>query len=286
MSTGTINSESDTEYDDVEVQVEAEIGDSPAAAETQPIDALKWYEIVEVPEVGFKAFCRLPNDFQHKDIREKAMAAKARRRRQLKHPETDAYEILEADLDLLSEDGGKEAIITELLTVDSIHDRNQAVLDLTEEEEWEHIRQDQERFRSIVGMAEEDRPEDEFKEVTEHLRQYGEAIQVRMEEIAKPRREALEARDHSDLVDMVRERRIDSDSRRAFMDAYSFWQMLAGTLALPDDFDPENLGKSMPSKRYFTEDGLRGADPTIVSTLTETFERLEGNLASLTSGNS
>src|SRR5262245_8571172 len=42
----------------------------------------------------FHAWCRLPNQFQHQDIRERALAAKARRIRQLRDPATDGYDVL------------------------------------------------------------------------------------------------------------------------------------------------------------------------------------------------
>jgi hypothetical protein len=46
----------------------------------------------------FHAWCRLPNQLQHEDIRERALAAKARRIRQMRDPEADAHEILELDM--------------------------------------------------------------------------------------------------------------------------------------------------------------------------------------------
>jgi hypothetical protein len=190
--------------EDVSAEAAMAVGGKADAATTDATEALRWFEIVEVEEVGFKAFCRLPNDFQHREIRQKAQAAKGRRLRQLRHADTDAHEALEADLDeLLEREDAKEAMVGELLAEKFFEDRREAILDCQERDEFEHIEHDQKRYLELESKPDE-RSDDEWKEILDHLAEYGQAIQARQEEIQKPRRESLEALDEPTLIDMVR----------------------------------------------------------------------------------
>jgi hypothetical protein len=273
----------------VELQVSTDVGDSPPAGATQGVEAIQWFQVVRVETVGFEAFVRLPNDYQHRDIREKALAAKGRRIRQLKHPETDANVVLESELDAVAEgEGGKEAIIGELLAETYYRDRDDAALDVQEDEKWENIRQDQERWSTLSTTSVDDRSADEWRELTEHIAAYAKAIEERLDAIQKPRRELLEALDLNELVDKARDRRIEAESRRVFNDTYSFFQTYFCTLKLPEGFDPERITPdTMPRQRYFSsEQDLREYDSRVVAELREAFDVLENALANLTVGNS
>lgn len=274
----------------VAAEVDVEIGSAPAAAQTNPDEAIRWFEIAELEAAGFHAFCRLPNDFQHKDIREKAMAAKARKRRQLRHPDTDAYDALEGDMEQIAEGGeaARQNLVFELLMLDVHRDRTRAVAELAEDEEWQHTRQDQERFRSLSEMDEGERNEDEWQEIIEHLGKYAEAVNAKVAELQEPRKQALEGLDLPDLIDKVRDMRVDAEARRAFNDTYAFWQMYVGTLKIPANFDPDEItSETLPRERMFaTEADLRDADSLVVSCLQSVFDELEGGLSTLTSGNS
>jgi hypothetical protein len=94
--------------------------------------------------------------------------------------------------------------------------------------------------------------------------------------------------DVNELVDKVRERRIDTEGRRAFNDTYAFWQTYVGTLEIPEGFDPDHITRpTMPRVRVFKDESeLREIDPLIGVRLAEAFERLENALMSLTAGNS
>jgi len=244
---------------------------------------------VEVPQAGFRAFVRLPNDYQHKDIREKAMAAKARRIRALRNVSTDAWEVMEFELTTASEaEGAAENFAHELLLKDLDRDRYEAIQTLNEREEFAHIRQDQERFRELQRMTEDERPAEEWKELVEHLAGYAREIEQEIEEMWKPRKEALLGLGLDGLLEKVRERRIDDEGRRAFRDTYTFWQTYVGTLEIPEGFDPKNITpETMPRKRLFKDESeLRDIDPLIGTELAMAFELLESSLATLTAGNS
>jgi hypothetical protein len=271
-------------------QVDASVGDQPATAEEPVTAALKWYEIVDLPEVGFKAFCRLPNDYQHKDIREKAMAAKARRIRQLKSADSDAFEVLEADLDRIHDtEGAVDNIAHELVMEQFPQDRQQAWLDVADEEEYANLQQDQERFRELEAMDEDKRPGDEWQELVDHLSGFSRKVDARLQEIQKPRLESLVNLGLDGLIERLREKRIQADAARVFMDTYSFWQMFTGTLAVPEGFDPEHIDfDTMPRQKLFKKpEDLREADPYVVSHLQGVFDGLEGALTVMASeGNS
>jgi hypothetical protein len=63
----------------------------------------------------FHAWVRLPNPYQRKDILEKARAARARRMRTLRDPDSDARAIIEDDLAAIRESGAKDILIDEMI---------------------------------------------------------------------------------------------------------------------------------------------------------------------------
>lgn len=269
--------------------VETTIGDTPAAATTDTTEALRWFEIVEVPEADFRAFVRLPNDYQHKDIREKAMAAKARRIRALRNVNTDAWEVLDFEMSAIAAaEGAVDNLVFELLMDRDDRDRYDAINTLNERDEYQLIRQDQERFRELQTMLSDQRPAEEWESLVTHLAGYARALQEEVEEIQKPRREALTNLGLENLMEKVRERRIDAEGRRAFADTYMFWQTYVGTLKIPEGFDPEHItNETMPRQRLFGDESeLREIDPLVGVRLQDAFDLLEGSLATLTSGNS
>jgi hypothetical protein len=194
----------------------------------------------------FHAWCRLPNQFQHREIREKALAAKARKIRQLRDPETDASAILEEDLDGLARQGddAKPVLVEELVGNEWWQDYMDAARDVQELEEgvdedddpirpFERVERDQARFDDLAAMPEDQRPNDEFDELGRHLTRYAGLVKERQDELVKPKREALMARDVNALIDMVRDQRIYAMATDEFMHVYSSWSWLVGTLNQP-----------------------------------------------------
>jgi len=198
----------------------------------------------------FHAWCRMPNQYQREEIREKALAAKARRRRELNDPDTDGYLILEGDMDELAEAGdeGKEAIVTERLTRDWPADYLEAMRDVQDEDadepdpddpdgdapkKWAHIEDDQRRHAVLREMNEEELlgHTDELDSLDKHLTAYGEAIEARLKEIQEPKREAMLEREIGELVDEVRGDRVRQDSTAAFTATWDKWEWYIGSLS-------------------------------------------------------
>lgn len=238
----------------------------------------------------FHAWCRLPNQFEHREILERAMAAQARRARQLRNPETDAAAILEDEMDQLANlgDEAKPIIVEELLGKDWWKHYFQAVREVKEEDEdeargdddktprWEHVDRDQERFAELRDMSDEDRApfKDEYDELVAHLDAYQALVDERNEAIRQPLREALMERDIASLVDMVKTVRVEAESRSTRQHTYDAWQWLTCTYKQPNG-DP--LFESM--------EVLEKAAPEVLTALQNLYRDLESAIQAGTVGN-
>lgn len=199
----------------------------------------------------FHAYCRLPNQFQHDKLREKALAAKGRRTRQLKDPETDAYDALEGAIDQLAADGDESRpfLIEELLAPT----RWQRFLEATGDVQaiegdpdpdaedgdeppklYAGVVDDQRRLQELEAMEPEERPQDELEELRRHLDKYATAVAERERELEQPVRAALEALDLNALLDRVRQNRIRIESSQEFRSTYDRWEWATCTLRHPD----------------------------------------------------
>lgn len=234
----------------------------------------------------FHAFCRLPNQFQHSDIRQRALAAKARRLRQLKDPEADSFQILEVEMETLQHEGDKQALVDELVNVEWYKDHLEALRELEEPEggkddgepsEWATVDADRERLKQILAMDPDGRPDEERQEIERHLAKYDEAVEERRKAIQKPRREALERLEMPELVDLVRKQRIDAEANAAFMEAYSKWEWFSGTTK-------PTLSKTR-EKAFASIEDLEQADVEVITALREAFNELESSLQRGATGN-
>jgi hypothetical protein len=219
----------------------------------------------------FHAWCRLPNQFQHREIREKAMAARARRSRQLRDPTSDSAAILGDELEaILRAPDAAEQLIAELVGKDWWKDYMQAVRDLNEAEDergekpWVTIEHDRQRYVELQSLDEAERPTEEFAELEKHLTAYGEALEAAHNEIVEPKRQALAGRDVNDLADLVREQRIDGEAQEDFMHTYSTWEWLVGTLRCPGG-----------ERRFASLEAMQAAAPEVIAALEGTFDDLE-----------
>lgn len=229
----------------------------------------------------FHGWCRLPNQFQHREIRDKGLAAKARRGRQLRDPEADSYQILEDELDRLARrgDDAKDELIEELLGKEWWKDTLEAAQDLREVEDgddkpWEHIERDQVRLNELRELPEDKRPKDEFEELNRHTAAYEAALDEQIKERSKPRREALEALDINALIDKVRDDRIEQGSQDEFLHVYQTWEWLVGTLT--------QVGGE---PRFKSLDEMRSAAPEVLTELREVFQDLDRSNAQEIQGN-
>lgn len=250
----------------------------PGAEECEDVDESKDGGVNECGNpLHFHGWLRLPNQFQHREIREKAMAAKARRTRGLRDPDSDSGAVLEEELDALARlgDQGKSEMVDELIARDAARDYLEAIADVAEieaegEEDGEptkrfaHIEDDERRLAELRLMPPDKRPQEEHDELVEHVAAHRNALMKRLEEIRKPRKDALMARDVNALVDMVRDARVSGEGDAAFHHTYAVWSMLIGTLRQPRG-----------PRVFASREAMEEAAPEVVQALSATLDDLE-----------
>lgn len=225
----------------------------------------------------FHAWCRIPNQLQHDTIREKAMAAKARRMRVLKDKESDAYEVLELGLEELRATGDTEAMIELIVSRDVVKDHKNAIKAVREEERFEHIEEDQERLRALEAMEEDQRPDDEYNHLKTHCKEFEEEVARVRRQSQEPVRESLRQRPVDELIDMIREHRIERDAAGIFMDTFSQWEWYLGTMK-PKPITPSD--PNWPTQRYWGSiDAMRESADEVLNALDNAFGAMEAELA-------
>lgn len=224
----------------------------------------------------FHAWCRLPNQLQHEDIRERALAAKARRLRQLRDPETDTYAVLDSDMAELARVADTQGLVEELLSKEWWKRQIDAMRDVDEQDEFKTIEKDRERLNDLRGMDPDARPADEYEELERHMTRYSDAVAARRSELEAPVRDALEAMTRGELIDQIREDRINAEAGAAFMETYSRWEWLAGTFT----------AAGPTGRRAFESlEQLVDAAPEVLEALGATFTDLESSLQRGAAGN-
>lgn len=282
----------------------AEQNGSPPVAEAEKTrqDIFRYAAYVHVPgaaltcehgedgqckdESHFHAWVRLPNPFQVRDIAEKAKAARARRVRMLKDPESDAYVVMESELDTLGEESNREILVDEIIDREFVKDYDaalKAVMDLDDpdfvpegEEDipklYADIVQDQEEYTRQTQLPEDEREED-YEELQKTVARFSEAVQSEMERIVNPKREQLMARPMTELVDIVRKDRIEAQGTEAYLHTYNTWQWYVCT------FKP--VKGRVPNERVFKDfNQFRYETPSdVIAALQGIFTVLETSLA-------
>lgn len=213
---------------------------------------------------------RLPNPFQHTSIREKAMAAKARRLRLLRDPESDARTIIEGAIEEVVAHGDRDALIDEIANKDFLEDHLRATRNVQDEEEFEHIEEDQERLRALRAMDPDQRPAEEVGELETHCAKFTERVNEERGKIQDPIRESVAEKTLDELVQIVREDRIQRDAQAMFNETYSRWEWYVACLK------PRDPMKGLPNERYFASiDQLRDCAPEVYNALDYHFTHLE-----------
>lgn len=219
----------------------------------------------------FHAFIRLPNELQRKSLIEKAEAAKARRMRQLRDPESDIATILDSEMEELARNSDHEALVDEVVGFDFVKDHISAMREVMEDEEYQHIEDDRERLRALSAMPDDERPEDEFRELEKHVLAYTEAVGEARERIQKPLRDAMLDKGVEELLELVRAERERSIAREAGEDAYSEWEWFIGTLKTRV---PTKV--TAPQQRVWaTVDDMRAAPDEVIAALQAAYRDIE-----------
>lgn len=240
----------------------------------------------------FHAWCRLPNPYQHADIRAKGLAAKARRIRAIKDPDSDDAVVLDQAFASVDDPAFAELLIDELVGHDWAQDYLEAMRDVEEAEEFEHIDQDREEFGRLTA-AQRDHPETEPSSdqtrLEAHIAAYGEAVKKRLTAIQEPKRAELRARPFGALIDLARSRRVEEAANHSFAETYNAWMWFVGTFKV----EPSPL-VGRPHLPMWEDIGARdrpaagtmfGESPEVIDALNATYSALQQALARGSAGN-
>ncbi len=221
----------------------------------------------------FHAWIRLPNQFQVVSLKEKADAAAARKLRVLRDEDSDSRAILDGELFELERQNDHAALVEAVVNADFLKDHMAAMNAVRTDEErgFTTIEDDRERLRALEQVPAEDRNEEEFAELQKHVAAYVDAVNAEREEIQRPLKESLEAKALDELIELVRENRIQGIAREASEEAYAVWQWYICTLKPKDPTKP-----GFPSERvYGSIDHLKAAAPEVILALREGFQDIE-----------
>lgn len=220
----------------------------------------------------FHAWVTLPNSLQHRDIQEKARAAKARRKRAMRdagdegRPASDAYVTLESELDDLMA-GEREVLLSEMADRTTRKKFGEYVTDVRENDDrFENYEQDAEEYRRLVNVPEEERDAEEFKQVDELMTAFGNAVQETIEREKEGELASLRKMTDADIRDIVRLSRIEGESAEQSVHTYYTWLAFVGT----------RVKAGALAKRYFGSlEDLRNASPEAVDAIDGTLRELE-----------
>lgn len=238
----------------------------------------------------FHAWCRLPNKVQHKDIRDKGLAAKARRIRALKDPESDAYLVMESELSEFTSDRFEE-VIDELVTREWAKDYTDAIAEVAEDEAYEHIDQDRERFDRFYQEGEGGKPEeeqsDEFRELFRHIQGYLDRVKAALAQHQEPRREAIRKIGFEQALANLRDERVERVGDQTFIHVYNEWMWYIGTLRPVEKGAPflrvwDALGNADENK----PGTMWGSAPEVIDAIEATFTELDREMQRAFQGNS
>lgn len=217
-------------------------------------------------------WCRLPNQFERGFLRDKAAASGARRLRLLRDEDSDMRVILDGELDAVRARDGREELIEEIVGKDFLQNHLQALKEVTEEDEsYETIDDDRERLRALEGLPDEERPTEEYEHLKAYLPEHTAKVNARREEIEKPAKEAVKDKPIEELVEIVREQRIEGLGNTARAEEYSKWEWYIST------FKPKSPDKAgFPNERAFAHiNEFTSAAPELIEAVAQIFTDLE-----------
>lgn len=257
----------------------------------EDVDELKGTNECSNP-LHFHAWIRLPNQFQHVEIRERSLAAKARRMRQLRDDSTDAHAMLESQIDTLARQGdqAKDQMVSELMQGDwwiiylkaaeevkhgsTIEESEPAESDEDEDDGDEtpaeplylHIGEDKQRLAILNAMPEDERPGDEYAELSKHIAAYDLLVDERHVELVGPEKARLTEMPINDLLDRYRDHLIEAESGVIFQHEYAAGQWFTCTY----------VDATEPRRRRFESEALMREQATeVLDALQDAFTDLQ-----------
>lgn len=223
------------------------------------------------------AWLRVVNPFVRDELREQASAARARRLRQFRDPDSNSSVILDGELEdlrgLAEREGSTRALIEACLVKDLAVRQRDAMREAREEEDFEHVGVDETRFFELADMPGDERPADEFDELDRTLTAYRKRVAELREQAEVPLREALADRTIGELLSIVRQDRIAAEGTEAFFETWVRANVAAGTFKVAPG------GKRPTEPMFASSADLAGLTPEEAATLRGTFMLLESEFS-------
>jgi hypothetical protein len=223
----------------------------------------------------FHAWICMPNQLQHRDVQEKARATKARRKLAMRdagedgHPASDAYVMLESELDDLMR-GDRKPILEQISNRKARERLGEIVLEVREEDRFENYDQDAEEYRRLALVPEDERDKEMFEQIDRAMTVFGEAIEKRAEDLRQQDVKSMENMDEQSLRAIVREARIEGEATDVWNATYYAWLGFIATKV------PLANGAS---KRYFTSmEEFKNAPPEAVRAIDDAIRDLEARM--------
>lgn len=218
-------------------------------------------------ERHFHAWCRLPNQFAYRDISDKARAARARKQRQLRDPDSDERLVLEDELATMREN--VEGMIDEIV-YSKFTDQDEAERTVREDEQFEHIDQDREEHARQTVRPADERDDDAYDSLERHIQAFGDAVRAELGKIRKRREESLRGLEVDEIVEQVRKLRIDRVGVAEYLHVSNYWVWYVGTM----------VPVSGTTERKFADiNKLISAPGEVIAALQLTFVALESHLS-------
>lgn len=229
----------------------------------------------------FHAWVCVPNSFQARDIDEKARAAQSRKTLALRdagkpdHPDpkrrepSDSYVTLEAALATVADEPEElENVIQGI--VDSIMAKliPEIVGEMAADERFVLQSQHAEEMQRLAAMDPDERPTEEYEQLSHILADYGEELQRRMDDRREREAVALRHQGVDEILNIERRRRIKTLGQEVYVNYYYMWCMYACC------FDP--VEEAFPSVRRFkTPEHLRTQPPEVLAAVSQKISDLE-----------
>lgn len=216
----------------------------------------------------FHAWVCLPNTYQIRDVADKARAARARKVRALKDPESDSYAILEAELDELREPEAFKALIELVADREIEHNLLPMIEELQKDERFEHHAQDSEEYNRLRETPEDERDTEEWERLQQDMLDYSDKLREEIDKRKATEIAHLEAKSVDDVIAMERKSRIDNISNEQYLHVYYTWAIYVGAR--------EPTTEGFPTERKFkTPEAQRTAAPEVIAALREKISELE-----------
>lgn len=217
----------------------------------------------------FHAWLCMPNTFQQRDVQEKAAAAKARKRRSLQDPESDARAVLEEQVEAWGLTDETYAELVKMIAQRRTEGGYREITnELNDSDQFEHYAADLEEFQRLAALPEDDRDPDEWKRLEKDVDAYRVAFETKATEHFESEKARLERMPKADVLDIERKYQVDSLSGEQYLHTYYTWVYYTGARKpVLDDY---------PTERVFAKpEALRDAAPEVITGLRAAYRNLE-----------